>query len=40
VGRPIDQALFDGARQVLAGVEVDAYARSGVSVFLAAYRPR
>ena len=40
VGRPIDQALFDGARQVLADVDVDAYARSGVDVFLAAYRRR
>jgi TetR/AcrR family transcriptional repressor of mexJK operon len=40
VGRPIDQALFDGARQVLVDVDVDAYARSGVDVFLAAYRPR
>jgi TetR/AcrR family transcriptional regulator, mexJK operon transcriptional repressor len=40
VGRPIDQALFDGARQALADVDVDAYTRSGVDVFLAAYRPR
>ncbi len=40
VGRPIDQALFDGARQVLTDVDVDAYARSGVDVFLAAYRRR
>ena len=40
VGRPIDQALFDGAPQVLADFDVDAYARAGVDVFLAAYRPR
>lgn len=40
VGRPIDQALFDGAPAVLADVDVDAYARAGVRVFLAAYRPR
>lgn len=38
VGRPIDQALFDGAPAVLADVDVDAYARAGVRVFLAAYR--
>ncbi|OBA99843.1 TetR family transcriptional regulator [Mycobacteriaceae bacterium 1482268.1] len=37
VGRPIDQALFDGAPEVLAGLDVDAYARAGVEVFLAAY---
>jgi TetR/AcrR family transcriptional regulator, mexJK operon transcriptional repressor len=40
VGRPIDQALFDGAREVWADFDVDDYARSGVDVFLAAYRPR
>ncbi|HKV17482.1 MAG TPA: TetR/AcrR family transcriptional regulator [Mycobacterium sp.] len=40
VGRPIDQALFDGASTVLAAVDVDSYARSGVEVFLAAYRSR
>ena len=40
VGRPIDQALFDGAPSVLAGVDVDSYARAGVDVFLAAYRSR
>ena len=40
VGRPIDQALFDGAPNVLADFDVDAYARAGVDVFLAAYRPR
>lgn len=40
VGRPIDQALFDGAPDVLANFDVGAYARSGVDVFLAAYRPR
>jgi TetR/AcrR family transcriptional repressor of mexJK operon len=40
VGRPIDQALFDGAPNVMAEIDVDAYARAGVAVFLAAYRPR
>jgi TetR/AcrR family transcriptional repressor of mexJK operon len=40
VGRPIDQALFDGAPAVLADVDVDSYARAGVGVFLAAYRSR
>ncbi|MDT5007263.1 MAG: TetR/AcrR family transcriptional regulator, mexJK operon transcriptional repressor [Mycobacterium sp.] len=40
VGRPIDQALFDGAPAVLARVDVDSYARAGVDVFLAAYRSR
>ncbi len=40
VGRPIDQALFDGAPKVLADFDVDAYAKAGVDVFLAAYRPR
>jgi TetR/AcrR family transcriptional repressor of mexJK operon len=40
VGRPIDQALFDGAPAVLDRVDVDSYARAGVDVFLAAYRSR
>ncbi|HZA11495.1 TetR/AcrR family transcriptional regulator [Mycobacterium sp.] len=40
VGRPIDQALFEGAPRVRATVDVDSYARAGVRVFLAAYRPR
>ena len=40
VGRPIDQALFDGASGVLAALDVDAYATAGVEVFLTAYRPR
>jgi TetR/AcrR family transcriptional regulator, mexJK operon transcriptional repressor len=40
VGRPIDQALFDGAPNVLADFDADTYARAGVEVFLAAYRPR
>lgn len=40
VGRPIDQALFEGARKVLVDFDVDAYARAAVEVFLAAYRPR
>ena len=40
VGRPIDQALFDGAPAVLADVDIDSYAATGVRVFLAAYRRR
>jgi TetR/AcrR family transcriptional repressor of mexJK operon len=40
VGRSIDQALFYGGPQVLAGLDVDHYVRAGVRVFLAAYRPR
>ncbi len=40
VGRPIDQALFEGAPNVLADFDVDAYARAGVDAFLAAYGPR
>jgi TetR/AcrR family transcriptional regulator, mexJK operon transcriptional repressor len=40
VGRPIDQALFDGAVTVLADVDVDAHTKAGVDVFLAAYRSR
>jgi TetR/AcrR family transcriptional repressor of mexJK operon len=40
VGRPIDQALFDGAPAVLTDLDVNAYARAGVEVFLAAYRAR
>ena len=40
VGRPIDQALFEGAPKVLVDFDVDAYARAAVDVFLAAYRPR
>lgn len=40
VGRPIDQALFDGATAVLADLDVDAHAKAGVNVFLAAYRSR
>ncbi|GFG53992.1 TetR family transcriptional regulator [Mycolicibacterium agri] len=40
VGRPIDQALFDGAPKVLADLDVDTYARAGVDAFLAAYGPR
>lgn len=40
VGRPIDQALFDGAPAVLADIDIDSYARAGVDVFLAAYRWR
>jgi TetR/AcrR family transcriptional repressor of mexJK operon len=39
VGRPIDQALSDGAGLVLADPDVDSYARAGVRVFLATYRP-
>ena len=40
VGRCIDQALFYGGPQVLAGIDVDGYVRSGVGVFLAGYQPR
>lgn len=40
VGRSIDQALFCGGPQVLAGVDVEGYVRAGVQVFLAGYRPR
>jgi TetR/AcrR family transcriptional regulator, mexJK operon transcriptional repressor len=39
VGRSIDQALFYGGPQVLAGIDVDGYVCSGVRVFLAGYRP-
>lgn len=39
VGRSIDQALFFGGPQTLAGLDLDAYVRAGVRVFLAAYRP-
>jgi TetR/AcrR family transcriptional repressor of mexJK operon len=39
VGRYIDQALFCGGPQVLAGVDVHSHARAGVRVFLAGYRP-
>jgi len=39
VGRSIDQALFYGGPQVLAGVDVGHHVRAGVDVFLAAYRP-
>ena len=38
VGRAIDQALFSGGPQVLAGIDVDSYVRAGVQVFLAAYQ--
>jgi TetR/AcrR family transcriptional regulator, mexJK operon transcriptional repressor len=40
VGRCIDQALFCGGPQVLAGVDVDSHVRAGVQVFLSGYRPR
>jgi TetR/AcrR family transcriptional regulator, mexJK operon transcriptional repressor len=39
VGRCIDQALFCGAQQTLAYIDVDKYVGAGVQVFLAAYRP-
>jgi TetR/AcrR family transcriptional repressor of mexJK operon len=38
VGRSIDQALFHGGPQVLAGIDVDSHVRAGMRVFLAAYR--
>jgi TetR/AcrR family transcriptional regulator, mexJK operon transcriptional repressor len=40
VGRPIDQALFAGSQPVRDDLDVTGYARSGVDVFLAAYRRR
>jgi TetR/AcrR family transcriptional repressor of mexJK operon len=40
VGRCIDQALFCGAPQALASIDVDQYVDAGVQVFLAAYRTR
>lgn len=40
VGGPIDQALFEGAPKVLAETDPERYARAGVDVFLASYRPR
>jgi TetR/AcrR family transcriptional repressor of mexJK operon len=40
IGRCIDQALFCGAQQALARIDVDTYVHAGVQVFLAAYRPR
>lgn len=40
VGRCIDQALFCGGPQVLAGLDVDRHVRAGVALFLAGYRPR
>jgi AefR-like transcriptional repressor, C-terminal domain len=40
VGRCIDQALFYGGPQVLAGVDPQRYVAAGVRVFLAGYRPR
>jgi TetR/AcrR family transcriptional repressor of mexJK operon len=39
VGRSIDQALFYGGPQVLAGIDVEDDVRAGVQVFLAAYQP-
>jgi TetR/AcrR family transcriptional regulator, mexJK operon transcriptional repressor len=38
VGRCIDEALFCGAQQTLARIDVDEYVGAGVQVFLAAYR--
>jgi TetR/AcrR family transcriptional repressor of mexJK operon len=40
VGRSIDQALFYGGPQVLAGIDPERHVRAGVDVFLAAYRAR
>ena len=40
VGRSIDQALFSGGPQVLAGIDLLRHVRAGVDVFLAAYRAR
>ncbi len=38
VGRCIDQALFCGGPQVLAGMDVDGHIRAAVTLFLAGYR--
>ncbi|WP_006243916.1 TetR/AcrR family transcriptional regulator [Mycolicibacterium tusciae] len=40
VGRCIDQALFCGGPEVLAGMDVDSHVRSAVALFLAGYRAR
>ncbi|MFB1295661.1 TetR/AcrR family transcriptional regulator [Mycobacterium sp. pW049] len=40
VGKSIDKALFFGGPETLSDLDVDAHARSGVRVFLAAYGPR
>ncbi len=40
VGRCIDQALFCGGPQVLAGIDVDHHVTAAVRIFLAGYRPR
>ena len=40
VGRCIDQALFCGGPQVLAGMDVDRHVRAAVALFLAGYRSR
>jgi TetR/AcrR family transcriptional regulator, mexJK operon transcriptional repressor len=40
VGKPIDQALFCGAPDVLAESDAAANVRAGVEVFLAGYRPQ
>ena len=40
IGRPMDQALFDGVAPVTARLDIGAQARAGVRVFLAGYRPR
>jgi TetR/AcrR family transcriptional repressor of mexJK operon len=40
VGRSIDQALFCGGPQVLAGMDPERHIRAGVHVFFAAYRPQ
>lgn len=40
IGRSIDEALFYGGPQVMAGIDVERHVRSGVQVFLAAYQAR
>jgi TetR/AcrR family transcriptional repressor of mexJK operon len=40
IGRPIDQALFEGAGDVRAAMDLDSYARAGAEAFLAASRQR
>jgi TetR/AcrR family transcriptional repressor of mexJK operon len=38
VGKPIDEALFNGGPHVLATIDLERYVRAGAKVFLAGYR--
>lgn len=40
LGRPLDDAMFLGTDEALAGIDLDAVADAGVGVFLAAYAAR